>query len=177
MTPYDFRRSGMPDGFTPPFERPSTGARGDGLNVEQQSVVRKQPLTPPSISPIITLPVPGAPDVLLSEPTVSDVNKTFELMKYSEFANNGQVIGTTDVLLLQGSESIRTFLVVTNESSGAQNIWIAFGVHAAQDTGIRIVPGGSFTFDASVPQNDLHVIASAAGAIVKIMFGNKPKPI
>lgn len=73
--------------------------------------------------------------------------------------------------LLQQPVSKRNYLMFRNSSATA-NIFIGFGANASLDSTLKLSPGTIVLYDVVVPQNDIYVIADAAGATLSYSYSN-----
>lgn len=78
-------------------------------------------------------------------------------------------VGLANVNVLQQPDGVRNLLIIRN-SSATQNLYVSFGNQASVNSTIRLVPNAIILFDASVPQDDVNVVADAAGGQVSIAY-------
>jgi hypothetical protein len=85
-------------------------------------------------------------------------------------------VGVASILILSevAAPALRNMLILRNASPGVTppDLFISFGVQASANSSIRLTPGGILIFDIVVPQNDIYVIASAAGGTVALASSN-----
>jgi hypothetical protein len=87
-----------------------------------------------------------------------------EEYRYASLQDIALVVGTTSIKFLDAPIGKRNMLGFRNASTGTQNLYIGFGAQATTSNWMKITPGQLVLFDAVVPQDDLYVIADAAGA-------------
>jgi len=93
-----------------------------------------------------------------------------ETYRYASLQDVSFTVGTTSIKFLDAPIGKRNALGFRNASTGTQNLYIGFGAQATTSNWMKIVPGQLVYFDAVVPQDDLYVIADAAGAIFSYAY-------
>lgn len=81
-------------------------------------------------------------------------------------------ISTDDVIILPRLSQARIFLFISNEDA-ANTFYVSFGIpsNAAANSGAKaFAPGASFNFQDFIPQNEIHVIATAANTAILIYY-------
>lgn len=96
-------------------------------------------------------------------------------MQYGLFTNVVLNVGTADSLVLPAPQagSIRIALVIIN-THATQTIFIRFGGAADALIGFPLFgQGTAIGFDKVVPQDDIHIIGSAAATTGVLLYSNK----
>lgn len=88
--------------------------------------------------------------------------------------NKSETIGTSAAVISEAKltgYSERTRLIITNSSTGGQNITISVGNEATSGAGILLYPGGAVSWEKDtlpIPQSRVFAISSAAGGTLAI---------
>lgn len=81
-------------------------------------------------------------------------------------------VGTTNTVIATECYQERTFISITNTSTGGQNISIGIGQEAIAGSGLFLAPGGTYTEskDSLLPiaQDQFNAISSGAGGTVAV---------
>jgi hypothetical protein len=100
----------------------------------------------------------------------SDSVNVRETYRYSSLISLALTVGTTSFKFLDQPIGKRNMLGFRNSSSGSQNIYIDFGAAASTNSWLKLSSGAIILFDAVVPQDDLFVVADAAGATLSYVY-------
>jgi hypothetical protein len=75
-----------------------------------------------------------------------------------------------DVLAITAPPEIRSFLAIRCSATSTVNLLIAFDNAASDSTAsFALLPGGVLFLDSFVPQNDVHLAASAVGICIGVL--------
>lgn len=130
--------------------------------------------------------IPGAPHNLpkRTEPGSSagaaglvmpgDTVNIRENYRYASLVTTSLTVGTTSVKFLDQPIGKRNLLSFRNASSGAQILYIEFNAQATVGSWLALSPGQLILFDTVVPQDDLYVISSGAGATLAYAYSTFP---
>jgi hypothetical protein len=94
--------------------------------------------------------------------------------QYASLVTAGLTVGATSVKFLDQPIGKRNLLSFRNASTGGQTIYIEFNAQATTSAWLALTAGTIILFDAVVPQDDLYVIASAAGATLAYAYSTYP---
>jgi hypothetical protein len=128
--------------------------------------------------------MPGSPHNLPKEANIAQATNTAqysfsfdgatinarEPYRYASLQDVSFTVGTTSIKFLDAPIGKRNMLGFRNASSGTQNIFVSFGAQASTSAWLKLTPGQLVLFDAVVPQDDLYVIADAAGAVIAYAY-------
>lgn len=95
----------------------------------------------------------------------------FDLSRFAVL-NGSKVftVGTTSQLAVAQPDSFRNYLMIRNASANV--VYVDFGADATVNSTLALAAGEVALWDSSVPQDDIHLLASAASSIVSISYGN-----
>jgi hypothetical protein len=125
--------------------------------------------------------IPGSPHNLPRRPDPAAASATTGRMdtpgvaiteshRYASFVSLALTIGTASTKFLDQPIGKRNFLGFRNASSAGQNIYIDFGTNASLSSWLALSAGQIVVFDTVVAQDDLYVIADAAGGILSYVY-------
>lgn len=98
----------------------------------------------------------------------------FDALRYASFNNIPLLIGVADQVVLQHATDIRVYLFLIN-THPVNTLFLAFKTLSTAVLGVPIAPNlGFFEFNAVVPQDDVHLIANAAGTTGVMLYGELP---
>lgn len=89
----------------------------------------------------------------------------------ASYVNEQQTIDTTTIKVLPARDKVgqvRTILILSNQSAGAQKITLSIGEEAVAGQGIVIGPGGSWSPETRIPQAQINAISDVAGALLSV---------
>ena len=147
-------------GFMPPYGLPTQSVPGV-VSGGQGSAV--------GLDPAI-----GAPPIDIDGAKVYTIERT----EYSFFTVIRGVVGAADLLVLPQPDAKRVFLQIINLDP-ANLLTINFGTMAVygvggNGAGAPVPPNyGSYTWDKRVPQDDIHLIGSAANVPFCLIYSNR----
>ena len=98
--------------------------------------------------------------------------RTSEPQRFGDVQPLPLVIGVADLIALPVAPTQRTYCKIMNVDP-ANTLFYNWGTAASSSNGIPLQPGQDETFTQFVPQNELHLSASAAGTLVMVMSSNK----
>jgi hypothetical protein len=97
----------------------------------------------------------------------------FDPLRYGAFKTLPFSIGTTDQLVLDKATDIRIYLFIIN-THPLNDLFIAFQVPATAVAGVPISPArGFYEFINPVPQDAIHIVASAAGTTGVLVYSER----
>lgn len=125
----------------------------------------------------------GSPELrVLADPVLGPepqsgpgVSHVYDPLKYTSFSNVQLTVGAADILVLPQppGEARRVYLFIIN-THPLQDMFVAFQVASSTLLGVPIEHNfGFFEFNITVPQDDVHLIASGAGTTGVLLYGNK----
>lgn len=128
--------------------------------------------------------IPGAPHNLPSRPDAAvaastsagvpgDTFNIRENYRYASLITVSLTVGTTSLKFLDQPIGKRNFLGFRN-ASGTQNLYIEFNGTATTGSWLQLTPGAIVVFDSVVPQDDLYVVADAAGVTFAYAYSTFP---
>lgn len=98
-----------------------------------------------------------------------------EVNRYPLVTTLALAVGLADQIIITQPDTARILLIVRCDASSAGSILVAFGVVASINTAAFTIPaGGVLLLDYVVPQDDVHVIGSAAGCVGTAVYANSP---
>lgn len=122
--------------------------------------------------------LPSRPDPAVAGSTVRDIPASgLEVRESYRFASINTVsltVDTTSIKFLDAPIGKRNFLGFRNASTGGQNLFVEFNSQASTGSWLKITPGTIVVFDTVVSQDDLYVIADAAGAVFAYAYSTYP---
>jgi hypothetical protein len=98
---------------------------------------------------------------------------TRSVYQYASLVTVSITVGTTSVKFLDAPIGKRNMLGFRN-ASATQVLYIDFNSQATTGSWLAIQPGILVLFDSVVPQDDLYVIADAAGATLAYAYSTFP---
>lgn len=96
-----------------------------------------------------------------------------EAYRYASIVTVSLTVGTTSIKFLDAPIGKRNFLGFRN-ASATQVLYIEFNAVATTSTWLAIQPGVLVLFDTVVPQDDLYVVADAAGGTLAYAYSTFP---
>lgn len=130
--------------------------------------------------------IPGAPHNLAKRPEPGstaqsaglllpgDTANVREQYRYASLVTAQLTVGTTSIKFLDQPIGKRNMLGFRNASTAAQVLYIEFNAQATTGTWLAIPAGTLILFDTVVPQDDLYVVADAAGATLAYAYSTFP---
>ena len=122
--------------------------------------------------------LPSRPDPAVAGSTVRDIPASgLEVRESYRFASINTVsltVDTTSIKFLDAPIGKRNFLGFRNASTGGQNLFVEFNSQATTGSWLRLTPGTIVVFDTVVSQDDLYVIADAAGGVFAYAYSTYP---
>lgn len=132
--------------------------------------------------------IPGAPHNLPArpDPAVASSSSTAGLVvpgdtvnirenyRYASLITVSLTVGTTSIKFLDQPIGKRNMLGFRNASTSSQDIYIEFNGTATTGAWLKLTAGTIVLFDTVVPQDDLYVVASGAGAILAYAYSTFP---
>lgn len=97
-----------------------------------------------------------------------------ENYRYASLITASLTVGTTSIKFLDQPIGKRNMLGFRNASTAGQILYVEFNAQATTGTWLAINPGTLILFDTVVPQDDLYVIADAAGAQLAYAYSTFP---
>lgn len=86
-------------------------------------------------------------------------------------------VDTSSIKILDRPSNFRNLLHIRNSSTGTQIIFVEFGDNASSASTLRLDVNEQMLYDVVVPQDDIYVIASAAGGRVSLMVSTITLPL
>lgn len=129
---------------------------------------------PPSPNNLPVRPEPGAAPNTTQTIASGQTVDTRETYRYASVVTVSLNVDTTSIKFLDAPIGKRNFLGFRNASPGAQIIYLEFNAQATTGAWLAISPGTLVLFDTVVPQDDLYVIASAAGGVLAYAYSTFP---
>lgn len=86
------------------------------------------------------------------------------------YTQTAPAVGTASGLLV-AANAARRVLLVQNNSTGGQNVFLNLAGGAATTGGVKLAPGASLVLDVATPSGAVNAIADAAGAVVVVVEG------
>jgi len=118
--------------------------------------------------------LPVRPDPALQTTTGiglgGDTVNVRESYRYASVTSLSLTVGTTSIKFLDQPIGKRNFLGFRNASTASQNLYVDFNANATLGAWLYITPGQIVLFDTVVPQDDLYVIADAAGGTLAYAY-------
>ena len=125
--------------------------------------------------------MPGSPHNLPRRPDPAVASSTtgmprgesvgiHEDYRYANFVSLALSVGTTAIKFLDAPIGKRNFLGFRNSSTAGQNIYIDFGAQETSSSWLALSAGQLVVFDTVVSQDDLYVIADAAGGSLSYVY-------
>lgn len=122
--------------------------------------------------------LPSRPDPAVAGSTVRDIPAAGldirDSYRFASFNSLALTVGTTSVKFLDAPIGKRNFLGFRNASTTGQNVFVDFNSQASTNSWLRLTPGTIVVFDTVVSQDDLYVIADAAGAVLAYVYSTYP---
>ena len=138
-----------------------------------------EPFAAPQYIPPSPHNLPSRPDPAVASSTSPSGSAQFnpydtvnvrETYRYSSLVSLNTTVGTTSFKFLDQPIGKRNMLGFRNASSGTQNLYIDYGAAASTNSWLKLTVGQIILFDSVVPQDDLYVIADAAGATLAYVY-------
>ena len=123
--------------------------------------------------------VPGTPHNLPQRPVATTADyptaaggtlDVREIYRYASVVTVSLNVSTTSIKFLDAPIGKRNFLGFRNASTGGQVLYIEFNAQATTGAWLAITQGQLVLFDTVVPQDDLYVVAGAAGAVLAYAY-------
>jgi hypothetical protein len=99
----------------------------------------------------------------------------FDRMRYANFTQIPLALTTVDQIVLPRPTQIRVYLTILN-TDAANTIFVNFGT-AATPLSIPFAPANGFEWLFVIPQDDIHMVASAAPTVGTLIFAELPPPV
>lgn len=128
---------------------------------------------PPSPHNLPVRPEPSAAPNTTQALASGNTVDTREIYRYASIVTVSLTVGTTSIKFLDAPIGKRNFLGFRN-ASATQVIYIEFNAVATTSTWLAIQPGVLVLFDTVVPQDDLYVVADAAGGTLAYAYSTFP---
>lgn len=129
---------------------------------------------PPSPNNLPVRPEPGAVQNTTQTIASGSTVDIREIYRYASVVTVSLNVGTTSIKFLDAPIGKRNFLGFRNASTGAQTLYIDFNAQATTGAWLALAAGTLVLFDTVVPQDDLYVIASAAGGVLAYAYSTFP---
>lgn len=132
---------------------------------------------PPSPHNLPVRPEPAAPGAGQPNTTqtlgVDGTINIRETYRYASLVTVTITVGTTSIKFLDAPIGKRNFLGFRN-ASATQVLYIDFNATATSGAWLAIQPGILVLFDSVIPQDDLYVVADAAGGTLAYAYSTFP---
>jgi len=138
-----------------------------------------EPFASPQYIPPSPHNLPSRPDPAVAGSTSPNASAQFnpydtvnvrETYRYSSLVSLAVTVGTTSFKFLDQPIGKRNMLGFRNASSGTQVLYIDFNAGASTNSWLKLAAGVIILFDSVVPQDDLYVVADAAGATLSYVY-------
>ena len=155
-------------------------ARGDLLRLTPSDIAPRQPSRPYIVPPPEPIAKGGAFDVEeIIERLIYKLQETphaynnYDVLRYGSFKTLPLFVSTMDSVVLEKATDIRTYLFIVN-THPVNDLFITFQVTATPLIGVPISPArGFYEFIAPVPQDAIHLVASAAGTTGVLVYAER----
>jgi hypothetical protein len=129
---------------------------------------------PPSPHNLPIRPDPNAPVQNTTQALgVDGTLNVREVYRYASLVTVTITVGTTSIKFLDAPIGKRNFLGFRN-ASATQVLYIDFNATATSGAWLAIQPGILVLFDSVIPQDDLYVVADAAGGTLAYAYSTFP---
>lgn len=128
---------------------------------------------PPSPNNLPVRPEPGAAPNTTQTISTGQTVDTREVYRYASVVTVSLNVDTTSIKFLDAPIGKRNFLGFRN-ASATQTLYIDFNANATTGAWLALTAGTLVLFDTVVPQDDLYVVASAAGGVLAYAYSTFP---